>query len=218
MGATFHRPLPVGAILAGGSARRLGGVAKGLIEIGGERMIDRVARALREVTERIVVVSSNVSASSWLPGADAIPDERPDSGPMGGIASALRATGGDVLAVAWDSTFVRTALLAPLVTAEIGNDVVLWSLPTGTEPLVGLYRQSALPTIDAALAHGERRARDIVSLLRVRTLTDLPAGCSEESFFSVNTPEDLSRAHVLAAGECLRWRPTNAPATQPGTH
>ena len=205
--ADFHRSPLVGAILAGGSARRLGGVAKGLIEIGGERMIDRVARALREVTERIVIVSSNARASSWLAGADVIPDDQPGSGPMGGIASALRTTGGDVLAVAWDSAFVRTALLAPLVAAEIGNDVVLWSLPTGTEPLVGLYRQSALPTINAAMARGERRARDIVSLLRVRTLTELPAGCSAESFFSVNTPEDLARAHLLAAGE---WSPLAA--------
>lgn len=201
MDAAFHRSPPVGAILAGGSARRLGGVAKGLIEIGGERMIDRVARALREVTERIVVVSSNEAASGWLGGVDVIPDDEPGSGPMGGIASALRATGGDVLAVAWDSAFVNGALLGPLVTAETGYDVVLWSLPSGTEPLIGLYRQSALPTIDAALARGERRARDIASLLRVRALTDLPPGCSTQSFFTVNTPEDLARAQLVAAGE-----------------
>jgi molybdopterin-guanine dinucleotide biosynthesis protein A len=201
MDAAFHRSRLVGAILAGGSARRLGGVAKGLIEVGGERMIDRVARALREVTERIVVVSSNASASSWLAGADVISDEQPGSGPMGGIASALRATGGDVLAVAWDSGLVRSALFGPLLTAETGNDVVLWSLPSGIEPLIGLYRQSALPTIVAALARGEHRARDIVSLLRARTLTELPPGCSTESFFSVNTPEDLARAQLLAAGK-----------------
>lgn len=198
-GAT--RSALVGAILAGGSARRLGGVAKGLIEIGGERMIDRVARALREMTERIAVVSSSAGASGWLRGADVIADEQPGCGPMGGIASALRATGGDVLVVAWDSGFVRAALLRPLVTAETGNDAVLWKLPSGIEPLVALYRQSALPTIDAALARGERRARDIASLLRVRTLDELPAGCSAESFFSVNTPDDLARAQLLAAGD-----------------
>jgi molybdopterin-guanine dinucleotide biosynthesis protein A len=66
---------------------------------------------------------------------------------------------------------------------------------------VALYRQSALPTIDAALARGERRARDIVSFLRVLKLTELPLGCPEESFFSVNTPDDLARAQLLAARE-----------------
>jgi molybdopterin-guanine dinucleotide biosynthesis protein A len=201
MGAAVRRSPPVGAILAGGAARRLGGVAKGLIEIGGERMIDRVARALRSVTERIVVVSSIEGAGGWLLGADVVPDEHAGGGPMGGIASALRATSGDVLAVAWDNAFVRAALLGPLVTAEIGNDAVLWTLPSGLEPLVALYRQSALPRIDAALARGERRARDIASLLRVRTLTELPAGCTAESFFSVNTPEDLACAQRLAASE-----------------
>lgn len=201
MGAASHGSPVVGAILAGGSARRLGGVAKGLLEVGGERMIDRVARALREVTERIVVVSSTAGARGWLAGGAVIPDEQPGNGPMGGIASALRATGGDVLVVPWDCAFVRSAMLGALMTAEIGNDVVLWSLPSGTEPLIGLYRQSALEAIDAALARGERRARDIASLLHVRTLTELPPGCSTESFFSVNTPDDLTRARVLAARE-----------------
>ena len=201
MRAAVRRSPLVGAILAGGAARRLGGVAKGLIEIDGVRMIERVARALRPVTERIVVVSSIEGAGDWLAGADVVTDEQPGSGPMGGIASALRATGGDVLVVAWDSNFVRTALLVPLLTVEIGNDAVVWRLPSGIEPLIALYRQSALPTIDAALARGERRARDIVSLLRVRTLTELPVGCSVESFFSVNTPDDLARAQLLAVGE-----------------
>ena len=201
MRAAVRRSPVVGAIIAGGAARRLGGVAKGLIEIDGVRMIERVARALRPVTERIVVVSSIEGAGDWLADADVVTDEQPGSGPMGGIASALRATGGDVLVVAWDSNFVRTALLVPLLTAEIGNDAVVWRLPSGIEPLIALYRQSALPTIDAALARGERRARDIVSLLRVRTLTELPVGCSVESFFSVNTPDDLARAQLLAAGE-----------------
>ena len=201
MRAAVRRSPLVGAILAGGAARRLGGVAKGLIEIDGVRMIESVARALRPVTERIVVVSSIEGAGDWLAGADVVTDEQPGSGPMGGIASALRATGGDVLVVAWDSNFVRTALLVPLLTVEIGNDAVVWRLPSGIEPLIALYRQSALPTIDAALARGERRARDIVSLLRVRTLTELPVGCSVESFFSVNTPDDLARAQLLAAGE-----------------
>jgi molybdopterin-guanine dinucleotide biosynthesis protein A len=201
MRTALRRSPPVGAILAGGAARRLGGVAKGLIEIDGIRMIERVARVLRPATERIVVVSSIEGASEWLAGADVVTDEQPGSGPMGGIASALRATGGDVLVVAWDSNFVRTALLVPLVTAEIGNDAVVWRLPSGIEPLIALYRQSALPTIDAALARGERRARDIVSLLRVLALTELPVGCSVDSFFSVNTPDDLARAQLLAAGE-----------------
>jgi molybdopterin-guanine dinucleotide biosynthesis protein A len=179
----------------------MGGVAKGLLEIEGERMIERVARALRSVIERIVVVSSIDGAGEWLAGVDVVPDEQPGSGPMGGVASALRATGGDVLAVAWDMPFVRSGLLVPLVTAGSGNDGVLWRLPSGVEPLIALYRQSALPRIDRALGRGERRARHIASMLRVRTLTELPSGCSAESFFNVNTPDDLARAQLLASGE-----------------
>jgi molybdopterin-guanine dinucleotide biosynthesis protein A len=201
VGTVAKPALVTGAILAGGAARRLGGVPKGLIDIAGSRMIDRVARALRAVTERLVIVSSGEGASSWLIGVEVVPDEQPGGGAMAGIASALRATRTDVLVVAWDMSVVSGVLLAPLVTAGGDNDAVMWSSASGVEPLAALYRQSALPVIDEALARGVRRARDVASLLRVRLLSELPAGCPPESFLSVNTPDDLARAQRLAANE-----------------
>jgi molybdopterin-guanine dinucleotide biosynthesis protein A len=46
MSAGAMRAQIAGAILAGGSARRLNGAAKGLMRFGGDRAIDRVAAAL----------------------------------------------------------------------------------------------------------------------------------------------------------------------------
>ena len=200
MGADAMRAPIAGAILAGGRARRLSGVAKGLLRVGGDRAIDRVAAALRAVTNRIVVISSTDGADAWLPGSELIPDEHAGWGPMAGIASALRATRGDVLVVAWDMPFVTPSMLRALMQEDMSNDCVAWRSEEGIEPLVALYRPSALPTIDAAIARGERRAREVASLLRLRTISDLPADCGPNSLFSINTPEDVDRARHLVPG------------------
>jgi len=55
-----------GAIVAGGASSRFGGQAKGLLEVGGQRIIDRIASALRPVVETIAIVSNAPDASEWL--------------------------------------------------------------------------------------------------------------------------------------------------------
>ena len=175
----------------------MGGVAKGLLEMGGERIIDRIAGAMRPLTSRMLIISSDSGAAEWLPGAEVIPDERPGGGALAAIATALRAAASDVVVVAWDMPFVTDDVLRPLLGAGDEYDATIWQLPSGNEPLCACYRQSALPLLDAAIARGIRRARDAASILRVRVLADPPArGVS--SFLSINTPSDLIRARQLA--------------------
>src|SRR5262249_13595688 len=64
-----------GAILAGGQASRLGGRPKGLIEIGGRRMLDRIADLLTEVTGTPPCLIANApDAATWRRGLAVIPD------------------------------------------------------------------------------------------------------------------------------------------------
>ena len=57
-----------GVILAGGAASRYGGLPKGLERVGGKRIIDRVAGALLEVTDDLLLVANSPDADTWLPG------------------------------------------------------------------------------------------------------------------------------------------------------
>src|SRR5205085_1702057 len=66
----------IGAILAGGRNVRFGGRPKGLESVGGIRVIDRVATALRVVTSELIVVSNDPDAVRWLPGLAAQRDVR----------------------------------------------------------------------------------------------------------------------------------------------
>lgn len=184
----------VGAILAGGEASRLGGRAKGLASVGGIRIIDRVARALRSVVDDLLIVSARPGADSWIPGVRVVPDECPGLGPAGGIVTALRFSGADVLAVGWDMPFLTSRLLAPLLRNRPDAAIVLWRCGGVLQPLCGLYRARALPALDAALASGERGLCRIARALGAEQLTaDDPA-----AFLNVNTLPDLARAESLA--------------------
>ncbi|HEX2780528.1 MAG TPA: molybdenum cofactor guanylyltransferase [Gemmatimonadaceae bacterium] len=193
----------VGAILAGGRAQRMGGRAKGLELVGGERIAERVLAALRAVTRRVVVAGGDPDLAHIL-GAEFVDDARPGNGPLGGIVGALRATGADVLAIAWDMPWVTPDALRPLLEAGPELDGAAWTTGGELEPLCTLYRRSALAPLSEALDRGERRARVAASGLRLQLLdaSVLPPG----SLASVNTPAELEAARERAATTALLVR------------
>ena len=90
-----------GAVLAGGGARRYGGHPKGLVQLGGRRILDRVVDAVRGVTGELPLLIANAPAGpTWRPDLRTIPDVRPGSGSLGGIYTAVVSGVGPVLCVA----------------------------------------------------------------------------------------------------------------------
>jgi molybdopterin-guanine dinucleotide biosynthesis protein A len=194
-----------GAVLAGGAARRYGGIPKGLLELGERRILDRVVDAIAWVIRDMPMLIANApDAATWRPELDTMADARPGCGTLGGIYTAVTAGEEPVLCVAWDMPFVTGPLLRALVERfEQGDcDAVL---PTsggrrGVEPLCAVYGAACGPAIERRLERGDLQAISfhtdvrvgILSLAEVRTFGD-PA----ELFFNVNTPEDLARAEAL---------------------
>src|SRR6266850_4421681 len=81
-----------GAILAGGAASRYGGAPKGLLMVGGSRILDRVVARVQAVTGAAPLLVANASgASAWRPDLKTIPDARPGFGSLGGIYTAVTA-------------------------------------------------------------------------------------------------------------------------------
>src|SRR5207253_3583544 len=79
-----------GAVLAGGAARRYGGQPKGLVELGGRRILDRVVDAVVGVTgESPLLVANAADGPTWRPDLRTIPDVRPGRGSLGGIYTAV---------------------------------------------------------------------------------------------------------------------------------
>jgi len=100
-----------GVILAGGGASRFGGAPKGLELVDGRRIIDRVASALRQVADDLLLIANAEGAETWLPGVRTARDVRVGCGALGGVHAALAAAGSDVLLVAWDMPFVTAAVI-----------------------------------------------------------------------------------------------------------
>lgn len=209
-----------GVILAGGGATRYGGLPKGLERVGGERIIDRVATALRAVTDDLLLIANDAGAAAWLPGVRVAADVRAGEGALGGLHAALTHARGDIVLVAWDMPFVSAALLAALrargegaahgdaTHGDAARDAVDAVLPEsdgsrrGVEPLCAWYSSRCLPAITAALEAGDRRVIAFHGAVRtVRFgLDEVRAfGDATRLFANVNTPAELAWAESNAA-------------------
>jgi molybdopterin-guanine dinucleotide biosynthesis protein A len=201
-----------GVILAGGAASRFGGLPKGLERVAGRRIVDRVASALREVTDELLLIANVPEAASWLPGVRVEADVRTGFGALGGLHAALAHAQTDVVIVAWDMPFVSAALLGEMRRiADSGADASVPALEIvdspdvvipesdgsrrGVEPLCAWYSRRCLPAIERTLDAGDLRVIGFHELVRVQRLPLARVqdfGDPARLFSNVNTPLDLS--------------------------
>jgi molybdopterin-guanine dinucleotide biosynthesis protein A len=190
--------------MAGGASRRFGGAPKGLEEVGGQRIIDRVVLALRASVSELVLVSNDAAAGNWLPGVAVVADRIPGAGGLAGIEAAL-SSGRDVLVVAWDMPFVTAPVASAIVARARATDadvvVPESESPFGFEPFCAFYAARVGPALSAFLAGGGRAPRDFLAKLtrveRVPRAELERLGDVRRTFLSVNSPEDLARARTM---------------------
>ena len=201
-----------GVILAGGAASRFGGQPKGLERVDGPRIVDRVAAALREVSDDLLLIANATDAAEWLPGVRHASDVRVGMGALGGLHAALAHAQTDVLLVAWDMPFVSAALLGELRRIGDGGvdaghhevefigaaDVVIPESDgsrRGVEPLCAWYSQRCLPAVERTLDAGDLRVIGFHEQVRVQRLPLARVqdfGDPARMFSNVNTPDDLA--------------------------
>jgi molybdopterin-guanine dinucleotide biosynthesis protein A len=192
-----------GAVLAGGAARRYDGRPKGLLTVGGRRILDRVVDAVAEATGAPPLLVANAAdAASWRPDLVTVPDIRPGCGSVGGIHTAVTVTAGPVLCLAWDMPFIPVPLLQALIDGAQDVDAFLPESDgrRGMEPLCAVYGPACGPAIERQLAQGDLRAIGFHAEVRVGRLPLARVrgfGDPDVLFFNVNRPEDLERAEEL---------------------
>jgi len=194
----------VGAIVAGGGATRFGGGPKGLLRVGGVRIIDRVASALRRVVPELMIISNAPDASEWIPRAIVHRDARSERGSLVGLHTALTHASSHILVVAWDMPFVSTALLELIRDRARGEPLaVIPEGPRGLEPFCALYTSACLPVVEGAIESGDLRLSHLIAHLpsidRIPMREIEAVGNPATLLFNVNTPEDLERAEAINA-------------------
>jgi molybdopterin-guanine dinucleotide biosynthesis protein A len=192
-----------GAILAGGGATRFGGRPKGLETVGGERILDRMARVMTAAFGRPPLLVANApEAPSWRPDLRVVSDLRPGLGALGGIYTAVVETPAPVVLAAWDMPFVSEALLRRLGEGLGRHDAFLPQSDgrRGVEPLCAGYGPACREAIAHSLDQGDLRAIAFHERIGVGILplSEVAAcGDPELLFFNVNTADDLARGDEL---------------------
>jgi molybdenum cofactor guanylyltransferase len=199
-------PDTLGVILAGGRARRMGGIDKGHIRIGGATILERVLARLRGQCARLVL-NANAEAVRFAVDVPIIADSVPDlPGPLAGILAGLDFAAAQKPDIAWvvsvpgDCPFLPRDLVPRLHQARhaIGATLACAASAGRQHPVVGLWPVELREALRHALtqegAHkvGEWSARYPLAIAEWPTEPLDP-------FFNVNTPEDIGEAERLAA-------------------
>jgi len=194
---------PVGLVLAGGNARRMGGGLKALVSFQGSPMLVWAIEALRPLCSELLVSANH--PEPFVPfGLPVVADRLTGRGPLAGIhAGLLAADGAPLLVLACDLPLIRPHHLAPLLPAGRQGDVAVWGHGRGLEPLAAYYGPGVLPEIERLLDAGNCK---VSALFEGVHTTVLPWQGGLEVFTNANKPEDLAR---LAAIQ--RSRPTELP-------
>ena len=202
----MSHPDTLGVILAGGRARRMGGIDKGSIRIGGATILERVLTRLRGQCARLVL-NANAEAAPFPVDVPIVADSVADfPGPLAGILAGLDFAAAQMPEIAWvvsvpsDCPFLPRDLVSRLHQARhaAGTALACATSAGRQHPVVGLWPLGLREALRHALtqegAHkvGEWSARYPLAVAEwpIEPL---------DPFFNVNTPEDIGEAERLAA-------------------
>ncbi len=192
----------VALILAGGEARRLGGLDKPLIEIGGLPILSHILSRLRPGIGRVALSANGDPARYAAFGLPVLGDRRLGLGPLAGLAHGLdwaAEQGASVLlTVPGDTPFIpaglaRDLLPAPSVAVSNGRRhhlVATW--PVSCRALLDRHL-AALP------ADAPRRDFGVLAFARRLAPREVEFSAGPfDPFLNVNTPDDRIQAESLA--------------------
>ncbi len=196
---------PLGVILAGGRATRMGGGDKGLREVGGQRLIDHVIARLGPQCGALAINANGDPARLAGFGLPVLSDSLPDHpGPLAGVLAGLDWAAGQgaaaIVTAAADTPFFPTDLVVRLQAAAGASGLCLAASPDEDgrmqrHPTFGLWPVALRDDLRAALLGGLRKI--------VLWTDGHGAGLAGfeslpfDPFFNVNTPEDIAEAERL---------------------
>jgi molybdenum cofactor guanylyltransferase len=195
-----------GLILAGGLARRLGGVDKGLIEVSGEPVLARlIARLAPQCLGLALNANGDVSRFSAF-GLPVVTDEVPGfAGPLAGVLAGLDFLAANapqisyMVSVPADTPFVPPDLVAGLYGAIArGAEIAVASSSGRDHHAVALWPLALRADLRRALVEEELRKVSSFVGRYANATVEWPAE-PYDPFFNINRPEDIAEAEKIAS-------------------
>ncbi len=195
----------VGCVLAGGLSRRMGGLEKAFIPLGGEPLIQHVTQRLdRQVGATIL--NANGDANRFRSIFQTIVPDPVDGavGPLAGVLAGLEWTRDNaphaswVLTVACDSPFFPRDLAGRLGAAIEENNADMACAASGgrTHPVCGLWPVRLAGDLRHALVEEEVRKVDRWTE-RYNVVEVEFDNKPFDPFFNANTPDDIVNAQKI---------------------
>jgi molybdopterin molybdotransferase len=202
----------------------MGAPDKGLLVVGGETMVGRAARRLREAAATVIVSANGDPARFAALGVPVVADdglaggEGALAGPLAGILAGMDWTARNrpdarfLLTLPSDTPLLPEGVAEALIDAAGeggGAAIVVAASDAGRHPVVALWPLGLRDEIRAALAAGKRKIGAFLDAHPTREVRFPPlriGGELVDPFLNVNTPADLAAAEALLAAE-------DAPAT-----
>lgn len=198
---------PLGVILAGGQARRMGGGDKGLLRLGGQTILSHVIDRLAPQVAGLALNANGDPARFSDYGLPVVADTVDGfAGPLAGVLAGLDWAAGQgaecIVTAAADTPFFPCDLVPRLLLAAEGmaHPLALAATPDPVRgqvrhPTFGLWPVALRDDLRAALEGGLRKVVMWTDAHDAR-VAEFPVG-GVDPFFNVNTPDDLTRAAAL---------------------
>ncbi|MGW0734341.1 NTP transferase domain-containing protein [Streptomyces sp. NPDC002851] len=186
-------------VLAGGAARRLGGVDKPRVRVGGRALLDRVLAACAHARTTVVVAEPGPTARPvvWAR------EEPPGGGPLAALDAGVRRTDSEyVVVLSADLPFLDEQTVELLLSALGGADGVDGALFVDSggrdQPLVAAYRSSSLRRGMERLraAHGGLAGLPLRRLTEGLALARITVPGDSLVAFDCDTWEDIAAART----------------------
>ena len=198
---------PLGVILAGGLATRMGGGDKGALPLGTSTLLDRVIGRLSPQVQGIALNANGDETRFSHFGLPVVADSiegfvGPLAGVLAGLDWAAEQGVTSIVTAAADTPFFPHDLVAQLQLAADGMEHPL-ALAATPDPKRGKSRHPTFGLWPVALRDDLRKALN-QGVRKVVRWTDSHDGKLAmfpidqiDPFFNVNTPEDLARAEMM---------------------
>jgi len=188
---TIYNENVSGVVLAGGKARRMGGIDKGLIEINGQAMIKYVLDALKpQVYEILINANRNIEKYEQFAHA-VVSDQMQDfQGPLAGIVASMAiAKTKYICTCPCDGPLIAEDLVTRLFSAFKDKDVEIAVAHDGKrmQPVYAILDCTLHASLLNYLNSGERK---IDRWYTQHNYKQIDFSDKQECFININTPED----------------------------
>lgn len=192
-----------GLVLAGGQARRMGGMDKGLLKMNGLTIVERIASKLHEQCAT-VMINANRNLDQYRQFGYRVIEDRLAGfqGPLAGMFSGLKSMQTEWLITApCDGPFLSDAYAKAMLNAAESVDapIAVAKDQERLQPVYALLHVSTQESLQAFLDSGERKIDRWFALF---DFVEVHITDCDDMFININTPEQLEscRERLISLG------------------